>query len=79
MAGKWKLKTNGFKAVHLYNSGQDKVLCGRPQENYDTEEGFYTVDSFGSFGRAACKSCLKIASSFDRLTALPTEGEEKDK
>lgn len=62
---KWKLKTNISRPVlvHLYVLGADKTLCGRPQENYDTEEGLYSLEYFkDKVGRAACKQCIKIAS-----------------
>jgi hypothetical protein len=60
---KWKVKTSLGKLVHLYELGADKTLCGKPQENYDTEEGLYTLEKFKyDYHLSGCKKCIQIAS-----------------
>lgn len=64
----WKLKTRRGNAVHLYKLGADKTLCGKPQENYDTEEGTYTLDQFKRLhGSCHCKKCATKAQEFELL------------
>lgn len=60
---KWKVCGDYFKKVHLKDKSADKTLCGRPQENYDTEEGQFTLETakkdYGE--RVICKSCTAKA------------------
>lgn len=63
----WKVKTKYGNAVHLFKLGEDKTLCGRPGENYDTEEGRYTVTEFLKYHRACCLVCLKKARQSELL------------
>ena len=66
----YRIKTNYGCAIHLRQLTSDKTLCGKPQENYDNEEGTHTIESFlkiYSYTRAACKKCLKIAIDNQKL------------
>lgn len=77
----WKLKTKYNNSVHLYILGEEKTLCGKPQEDYDTEEGTYSLREFNRFQIAACKNCLKKAiritkkalSLQDKETIMPRQ------
>lgn len=59
---RYKICGENFHKVHLKNKGDDKTLCGRPQENYDTVEGLYTLDEAKAFHtNSVCKKCKSIA------------------
>jgi hypothetical protein len=62
----WRLKTKAYNAVHLYTLGEDKTLCGKPQENYDTEEVIVTLTEFKKYNNACCKNCLKKATKLSQ-------------
>jgi hypothetical protein len=63
----WKLKTKYGNAIHLYTLGADKTLCGRPQEDYDTEEGLYTLYQFLKHNRNCCLKCIQAARRCELL------------
>ena len=71
---RWKLKTKYNNSVHLYDLGADKTLCGKPQEDYDTEEDTYSLKEFNRFWEHACKNCLKKAIKLSKKAlSLPNK------
>jgi hypothetical protein len=69
----YKIQTKYGNQIHIKNSGSDFTMCGKPQENYDTEEGLVTVEGFIKFGRNGtdcCKKCLLVAQQREKLESL---------
>lgn len=64
----WKICGGSFHKVHLKNEGDNRTICGRPQENYDTVEGRYTLYQVNKLhGHSICKRCRLIATSKELL------------
>ena len=69
---RWKLKTKPKTCIHLYNPGDDKTLCGRPQENYNTSDNTYSFHEYKRYWESSCKNCLKKAIEYlKKELALP--------
>lgn len=70
---KWKICGDYFHKVHLKIKGEDRTLCGRPQENYDTVEGEYELEKvIKRHNHAVCKKCKRIATRFESNSFIPS-------
>ena len=72
----WKIVGAFNRRVHLKIKGADTTLCGRPQENYDTSEGQYSLQmAINSHRRDLCKTCTNKA--YDLEITFPPKQEIK--